>query len=75
MDVVGLYSNITPGEGAASLLSFWETSDNKLVDGVLKNNIVEFDEKIFKQNVEPQEEQSLHLLMLFFSWDILRKKC
>ena len=36
------------------------------MDGVLKNNIVEFDEKIFKQNVEPQEEQSLHLLMLFF---------
>ena len=58
MDVVGLYPNIPHGEGLASLYKFLETRENKqissdtlseLTEIVLKNNIFEFDEKIFKQ--------------------------
>ena len=58
LDVVGLYPTIPHGEGLASLRKFLETSDNKkissdtltpLAEVVLKNNIFEIDEKIFKQ--------------------------
>ena len=58
VDVVGLYPNIPHGEGLDSLRRFLETRDNKqissdtlteLAEVLLKNNIFEFDEKIFKQ--------------------------
>ena len=58
MDIVGLYPNITHGEGLASLRRTMETKDNKQISSdtltefaevVLKNNIFEFDEKTFKQ--------------------------
>ena len=84
MDVVGLYPNIPHGEGLASLYKFLETRENKQISSdilaelakiVLKSNIFEFDEKTFKQNVEPLLEPSLRLLMLFFIWLISRKNC
>ena len=84
MDVVGLYPNIPHGEGLASLRRFLETRDNKqissdtlteLAEVVLKNNIFEFDEKTFKQKRGTAIGTKLHLLMLFFSWQILKKKC
>ena len=58
MDTVGLYPNIPHEEGIASLRKFLETRDNKKISSdtlteleevVLRNNIFEFDEKIFKQ--------------------------
>ena len=57
-DVVGLYPNMPHGKGLDSLHRFLETRDNKQISShtltelakvVLKNNIFEFDEKIFKQ--------------------------
>ena len=82
IDVVGVYLNIPHGEGLATLYKFLETRDNKqissdtlaeLAEVVLKNNIFEFDVKLSNKNVEPLLEQSLHILMLFFLWLILRK--
>ena len=58
MNVVGLYPNIPHGDCLASLYKFLETRENKqissdtlaeLAEIVLKNNIFEFDEKMFKQ--------------------------
>ena len=58
IDAVGLYPNIPHEEGIASLRKFLETRDNKKISSdtlteleevVLRNNISEFDEKIFKQ--------------------------
>ena len=58
IDVVGLYRNISHGEGLASLRRFLETRDNKqissdtlteLAEVTLTNNIFECHEKTFKQ--------------------------
>ena len=57
IDVVGLYRNISHGEGLASLCRFLETRDNKqissdtsteLAEVTLTNNIFECHEKTFK---------------------------
>ena len=80
VDVVGLYPNIPHSEGLTSLRRVLELNDNKpissdtlieLAEIVLKNNIYQFDGKIFKQvrgYVEQQFVQSLHLHMLFCLW-------
>ena len=66
MDIFGLYPRVL------------ETRDNKQipsdtlaerVEVVLKNNIFEF----WRKEFQSQKEWSLHLLMLFFSWQTLRK--
>ena len=84
MDVVGLHPYIPHGEGLASLRKLLETSDYKHIPGdtltelaevVLKDNIFESDEKTFKQKRGTAIVISLHFLMLFFSLQILRKKC
>ena len=62
MDVVGLYPNISHGEGLHSVCRFLETRDNKQISSdtlaelgeVVLNNMFEFDEKTSKQNVKPQ---------------------
>ena len=62
IDVVGLYSNIPQREGLTSLRRFLELRDNEQISSdtlialaavVLKNNFFEFDDKTFKQVLEP----------------------
>ena len=84
MDVVGLYPNIPHGEGLASLRRFLETRDNKQISSdtltelsevVLKNNIFEFDENIFKQKRGTAIGTKLAPPYTILFWQILRKKC
>ena len=83
MDVVGLYPNISHGEGLASFRWFLEIRDNKhiacdtlteLSEVVLKNNIFEFDEKTFKQKRGTAIGTKFAPSYAILSWQILRKK-
>ena len=81
---LGITNKSVPhGEGLDSACRCLETMDNKqvstdtlteLAEVVLTNNIFEFNKNTFKQKRGTTIEQSLHLLMLFFSCQSLRTK-
>ena len=76
IDVVGLYPNIPHEEGLAALRKFLDSRVDKkittetlleLAELVLKNNIFQFNENVYKQvRVQPLVLSSHHLMLYFF---------